>query len=36
MEDAAKALADCQAKGLIRNVGTTNMDCQALEVGGLT
>ncbi|KAG2499071.1 hypothetical protein HYH03_003254 [Edaphochlamys debaryana] len=30
MADAALALADLQAKGLIRFVGTTNMDTQAL------
>ncbi|KAG2453638.1 hypothetical protein HYH02_001851 [Chlamydomonas schloesseri] len=31
MTDAALALADCQAKGLIRHVGTTNMDTAALD-----
>lgn len=31
MADVAKALADCQAKGLIKHVATTNMDCKALE-----
>ncbi|KAJ9517691.1 hypothetical protein QJQ45_003981 [Haematococcus lacustris] len=30
MTEVALALADCKAKGLIRHVGTTNMDCQAL------
>lgn len=30
MVDAAKSLADLQAKGLIKNLGTTNMDTQAL------
>ncbi|PNG99815.1 hypothetical protein TSOC_014395, partial [Tetrabaena socialis] len=30
MTDVALALADCQAKGLIRFVGTTNMDTAAL------
>lgn len=31
MVDTALALADLQAKGLIRHVGTTNMDTAALS-----
>ncbi|KAI8466749.1 MAG: NADP-dependent oxidoreductase domain-containing protein [Monoraphidium minutum] len=31
MVDAALALADCQAKGLIKQVGVTNMDTEALS-----
>eukprot|EP00955_Chlamydomonas_euryale_P048949 354135-Chlamydomonas_euryale.AAC.11 len=31
MVDTAKALADCQAKGLIKHIGTTNLNVEALQ-----